>query len=177
MTKLAIETTLEQLAVAIETDAGIKDQFKSNEPQAENMIPRIRELLEKNGKNVTDLKEIRVTVGPGSFTGLRIGLSTAKALAFGTKARLLAFQTFDLVKASHPNEKGVLAIDTKRGDLYTKDEDGSLAIKTEEGLKNKTVLHPNEKTDALTLLALPKDLATSPDPFYMRPPEISCKKA
>lgn len=174
--KIAIETTLNHLAVAIETKDGKTDQIKTEEPQAENLLPNIETLLSRNHEKIENLTEIRVTIGPGSFTGIRIGLAGAKALSLGTGIKLLAFETFDLLKASHPNETGILAIDTKRGDFYTKDENGKTAILTEENLKGENILLPNDKTDALTLLSLDESFRKEALPYYMRPPEISCKK-
>jgi tRNA threonylcarbamoyladenosine biosynthesis protein TsaB len=47
------------------------------------LLNMIEELLEKGGIEVKDLDEIKVSTGPGSFTGLRVGVSVANALAFG----------------------------------------------------------------------------------------------
>lgn len=54
----------------------------AREEKAQRLLPFIKETLEKEGKNLEDLKEIEVNTGPGSFTGLRVGLSVANALGW-----------------------------------------------------------------------------------------------
>lgn len=187
--KTAIETTLDQLSLAIEADGKVYEKTVT-ESQVENLIPVLDDLLKKAGKNPKEISEIFITAGPGSFTGIRIGLAAAKALALGTGAKIYTFETFDLVEASHfssPSSplagegwgEGELktAIDTKRGDYYVRDGKTYAIVPEEELEKETDVLYPNEKTTAKTLLTLPKEKARSEDtPFYMRPPEISCPK-
>ena len=49
------------------------------------VLPMIEELLKKQGKRITDISEIEVNPGPGSFTGLRVGAAIANALGFALK--------------------------------------------------------------------------------------------
>ncbi|MCK4588407.1 tRNA (adenosine(37)-N6)-threonylcarbamoyltransferase complex dimerization subunit type 1 TsaB [Candidatus Woesebacteria bacterium] len=64
---------------------GIDDKkFKTDARQekAQKLLPFINEILEKEGKKIKEIKEIEVNTGPGSFTGLRVGVSVANALGW-----------------------------------------------------------------------------------------------
>lgn len=54
----------------------------AKEEKAQRLLPFIKETLSKEGKKLEDLKEIEVNTGPGSFTGLRVGVSVANALGW-----------------------------------------------------------------------------------------------
>ena len=65
---------------------GIDDKrFKTDARQekAQKLLPFINEVLKKEGKKIKEIKEIEVNTGPGSFTGLRVGVSVANALGWG----------------------------------------------------------------------------------------------
>ncbi len=64
---------------------GIDDKrFKTDARQekAQKLLPFINEVLKKEGKKIKEIKEIEVNTGPGSFTGLRVGVSVANALGW-----------------------------------------------------------------------------------------------
>lgn len=79
---LAIETTGAYASVALLTPQGI-DVIHGNDrfSHLQNLTPQIKEVLDRNGVDVSDLAAIAVSKGPGSFTGIRIGVSTARALS------------------------------------------------------------------------------------------------
>ena len=93
---LAIDTAAPRLQLALligdRTDTLVEDMAQG---QAERLIPAIDELLARNAVTYADLRRIAVTTGPGSFTGLRIGLSAARGfgLALGI-SRWLACRRF-----------------------------------------------------------------------------------
>lgn len=62
---------------------------------AEELLPALDQMLKANGLNISQLEAIAVSKGPGSFTGLRIGVSFAKGLAFSLKIPLLGVPTLD----------------------------------------------------------------------------------
>lgn len=81
--KLFIDTSSnQQTIVRLDDDEIIKD---SRVQHSQVVIPMIQELLQKKKKTMKDLTEIEVNAGPGSFTGLRVGVSIANALGFALK--------------------------------------------------------------------------------------------
>ena len=78
--KLYIDTSDGQKIIV-----GIDDKrFKTDARQekAQKLLPFINEILKKEGKKIKEIKEIEVNTGPGSFTGLRVGVSVANALGW-----------------------------------------------------------------------------------------------
>lgn len=88
--------------------------------QAETLPPMVAKLFE--GRNFKDLARVAVTVGPGAFTGVRVGLAFAKGLKLATGAEVLGFTTLDCMAAQAAAYKTCAsvgaAIDAKRGEAY-----------------------------------------------------------
>ena len=84
MKLLALETTGPRASVALlDSDTGLADQLMALEDQShlQSLLPMAQKLLEKNGLSINDVTEIAVSRGPGSFTGIRIGMTAARTLA------------------------------------------------------------------------------------------------
>tara|TARA_R110002124_G_scaffold64985_2_gene177425 strand:+ start:226245 stop:226973 length:729 start_codon:yes stop_codon:yes gene_type:complete len=93
--------------------------------QAERLVPMINDLLEQSGVSYAQIDAIAVSNGPGAFTGLRIGLSTARALALALDVPVIGFSTLDILyqeystRVQAANRETLLAlIETKRSDYY-----------------------------------------------------------
>ncbi len=93
--------------------------------QAEHLVPMIDRVLKKAGVAYEDLDVIGVTVGPGAFTGLRIGLSTARALGLALDKPVIGVTTLEAIARHYlqhnsPGDDETLAVvlDTKRADFY-----------------------------------------------------------
>jgi tRNA threonylcarbamoyladenosine biosynthesis protein TsaB len=71
---------------------------------ARDLTPAIRALLTQQGWRAADLHGVIVSRGPGSYTGLRVGIMSAKTLAFATGCALLAIDTFDAIRLQAPAE-------------------------------------------------------------------------
>ena len=79
--KLFIDTSnLEKIIVGLD---GKKFETPAKKGASQRLLPFIVELIEKEGKTLEEIKEIEVNTGPGSFTGLRVGVSVANALGWG----------------------------------------------------------------------------------------------
>lgn len=79
--KLFIDTSSsEKIIVGLD---GKKFVTPAKKDASQRILPFITELLEKEGKKLEDIKKIKVNTGPGSFTGLRVGVSVANALGWG----------------------------------------------------------------------------------------------
>jgi tRNA threonylcarbamoyladenosine biosynthesis protein TsaB len=99
--------------------------------QSEALIPMIDDVMKEAGLGFADLDFLAVTVGPGAFTGLRIGLSAARAMALAAKRPCVGVTTLEAVAAGVPEaeRKGahvLVALDAKRADVYVQIFDGDL---------------------------------------------------
>ena len=110
------------------SDSGMCLNYIDKEPDeyihGEFLTLFIEELLIKSQKSVKDLKAISVSIGPGSYTGLRIGLSVAKGLCFGLKIPLITVPTLDclleLGRVKHPKHTLCAVLDARRMEVYSK---------------------------------------------------------
>jgi len=122
---LLIETSTSVLSVALARDGAVVSERVCAEPrkQASLTAPLVKEVLDEAGLTVRDCDAVCVSSGPGSYTGLRVGVSTAKGLAFGAGIPLLAMGTLDiLVAGAQPSEDIryiVPMIDARRMEVYT----------------------------------------------------------
>ena len=101
---LLIETSTAQLSAALSQDGTITASRTCDEPrmQASLTAPFVKEILDEKSLSVKDLDAVCVGRGPGSYTGLRVGVSTAKGLCFGAGLPLLSAGTLDvLVQEAH----------------------------------------------------------------------------
>jgi len=97
--------------------------------QAEALMPLIESVMTEAGVKYADLDRIAVTAGPGSFTGVRVGLAAARGLGLAANKPVVGVMTTETLAAA-VLEAGtayiLAAIDTKRGDLYVQKFDGHL---------------------------------------------------
>jgi tRNA threonylcarbamoyladenosine biosynthesis protein TsaB len=133
---LAIDTSFGPVSAAL---AGLDGRAiaaveADNPPgsQAETLPPLVADLFAQAKARVSDLRIVAVTVGPGAFTGVRVGLAFAKGLRIGTGASLLGFTTLEclaaqVVQASAHAASVVAAIDARRGAVYLQIFDRALA--------------------------------------------------
>ena len=87
---------------------------------AVSLLSLIEEVLRDGECSVCDLEAVAVSGGPGSFTGLRIGWSVAKGLAYATGARLIAVPTLEALARTVAHLSGTVcpALDARKGELY-----------------------------------------------------------
>jgi tRNA threonylcarbamoyladenosine biosynthesis protein TsaB len=99
---LAIETATEICSAAVVMDGAVRSVRSLHEKNihSEKLLSLIDEVLAESGCDRKQLKSIAVSIGPGSFTGLRIGLSTAKGLAMALDLPLIAVPTLDGIAES-----------------------------------------------------------------------------
>ena len=120
---LAIESASSDPAVAlVEGDAilGV-DPAEAGAPGSEALLPAIARLLQAHGVAIADLDGFAIGIGPGSFTGLRVGLATLKGLAFGDPRPVAPVSTLAALAglAGEPRPEAVVAaLDARRGDAY-----------------------------------------------------------
>jgi len=121
---LNIDTSVEKASVCL-AENGTIIQLSVHENQKDHaawLHPAIDQLLKKNGFKPVDLSAIAVSIGPGSYTGLRIGLASAKGLCFALKIPLLTIGTLEMMAYSVKEEAAELVcplIDARRMEVFT----------------------------------------------------------
>lgn len=119
MTLLALDTAL-GLCTAVVARAGGLLAHRS-EPMArghqERLAPLVAEVMAEAGVGFGDLDRIGVTLGPGSFTGVRVGLAYAKGLALALQRPLIGLSTLDALAQGRAGP-GAAVIDARRGQVY-----------------------------------------------------------
>jgi len=125
---ILIETSTALCSTAICEDGKVIAYKESEEPraQAAMTVPFIEENLRVCGLKPSDCDAVCVSMGPGSYTGLRVGVSTAKGLCFGTGLPLLALGTLDILREQAVEEAAlpqgckfiVPMVDARRMEVY-----------------------------------------------------------
>ena len=118
---LALETATSALSVALLRGEELLDEERARPgPAAETLLPAIDTLLERVGVAVGDLEAYAVSIGPGSFTSLRVGIATAKGLAFGSDCRVAPVSTLAaLAQVVRPTTAMIVPmLDARRGEVY-----------------------------------------------------------
>lgn len=98
---ILIETSTALCSAALAEDGAIISYRESSAPKAHASLTAvfIQEMLAEKGLNIADCDAICVSMGPGSYTGLRVGVSTAKGLCFGSGKPMIAVGTLDTLVA------------------------------------------------------------------------------
>ncbi|MEX2138067.1 MAG: tRNA (adenosine(37)-N6)-threonylcarbamoyltransferase complex dimerization subunit type 1 TsaB [Pirellulales bacterium] len=119
---LALETSGQAGAIAAAEGPRLLAEHVLDRQQrsARSLAPGIRQLLTTIGWRITEIELVAVTVGPGSFTGLRVGVATAKTLAYALGARCVGISTLEVIAAQcrgHFSRLSV-AMDAQRGQVF-----------------------------------------------------------
>jgi tRNA threonylcarbamoyladenosine biosynthesis protein TsaB len=96
------------------------------------LIPQIAALLSTHGSTKHDIGAFAVTSGPGSFTGLRVGLAAVKALAEVLNKPIAAVSLLEAIAAASKYEHAFVAMDAGRKEVYARQQDGSESLLTLE---------------------------------------------
>lgn len=119
---LAIETSTMSGSVAILSgNEVLREAILPDRPRtASTLVPAIRRLLNETGCRLGDVELIAVTTGPGSFTGLRVGITTAKTVAYATGCELLGLDTLEVLAAQSGATTGQAStvLDAQRDELF-----------------------------------------------------------
>ncbi len=122
---LVIDTSSNQTVVAVLSSAGraYVSSILAAGRHARELVPCIGELLREAGLTAMDLEVVAVGLGPGSYTGLRIGLTAARTLAYVAGANLMGFDSLEGWARTAPSDAlRVYAVaDAQRGDVYAAD--------------------------------------------------------
>ena len=102
--------------VVAEDEEVLATELLPGRSASEQLIPAVRLLLDGRGWRLSDLAAIVVVHGPGSFTGVRIGVSAAKGLSEATDVPLIAVSRLEVLQAMAGG--GAVALDAGRGEFY-----------------------------------------------------------
>jgi tRNA threonylcarbamoyladenosine biosynthesis protein TsaB len=122
MALLAIETATRQLGVAVVEGEQVLSAYEllADYPHAVELPGAVTSVLKEAGTTLEQIEAIAVDIGPGSFTGLRIGLAFAKALAFPAKKPLVGVASLDVLAANVPFSPRLVCpvLDARQKNVY-----------------------------------------------------------
>lgn len=122
---LAIDTSTDRAALAVATASG-DIHVATPDPalrHGRSLVPTLATLLRDAGLALADLDGLVVGLGPGSYTGLRIGLTAAKTLAYASGKPLVGLDSLEVVAQNAPPDALLISViaDAQRGDVYSAD--------------------------------------------------------
>lgn len=123
---LHLETSTKVCSVALSLNGNLKQLIESNDlaySHGEKLTSYIEEVLKREGINAINLDAVSVASGPGSYTGLRIGVSTAKGLCFALSVPLIAIDSlqslYELAAYVYPSKTIIPVIDARRMEVFS----------------------------------------------------------
>ena len=119
MTILGIETATRAAGVAVISGGKILAETVRESPQSfsETLLPQVEEVIKISGA-FQKIDAVAVSIGPGSFTGLRIGLATAKALSYAWDTKIIGVPTLTALAYNFPAAKVLPLIDAQKNRAY-----------------------------------------------------------
>jgi tRNA threonylcarbamoyladenosine biosynthesis protein TsaB len=121
MLHLAIDTSTRATGLALAEDDLLESRrFGGGLNAGEHLVPAIDRLFADHGRSKHELKRITIAIGPGSFTGLRIGLATAKGLALALELPIVPVSTLEVLAMQAPVREGLVVpvIQARKGEVY-----------------------------------------------------------
>ena len=123
MVILGIETSTKTCSIALTDGKKLRDEISLHLGlfHSERVIPLLDEILKSKGMAIKDIDGIAVSIGPGSFTGIRVGVSTARGLAQSLDIPLVGIPSLDGLAFGMGASGEVVCpmIDALRGEIYT----------------------------------------------------------
>ena len=121
MLTLALDTSANTASVALARDGVIIGNIRLNAglTHSQTLLPAVDSLLTLTGVSREQIDKIAVCIGPGSFTGLRIGVAAAKGLAMALGVKVVPLSTLQTIAAAKPASGNTYAcIEARRGTVY-----------------------------------------------------------
>jgi tRNA threonylcarbamoyladenosine biosynthesis protein TsaB len=163
---LSIDTTAEFGSIALTEANVVLEEVSIHAPEGFGhvLFDHIQRLLEKNGTTVHQLECFASASGPGSFTGVRVGLAAAKGLAEATGKRVVAVSNLRALAFFGTAPLRATIIDARRGEVYAAVYDNNLAIVAPEAvLKLEDFLGglPSGEVEIISTVDAPRQLAAA----------------
>jgi tRNA threonylcarbamoyladenosine biosynthesis protein TsaB len=122
MILLALDSTARVASAALCEDGALLGEYTINNgnTHSETLLPMVESLLKLFGLEIADIDAFAVAAGPGSFTGVRIGVATLKGLAFGSDKPCVGVSTLEAL-AKNPSSDGLICpvMNARRNQVYT----------------------------------------------------------
>lgn len=130
MRLLAIDTTSEFASIALAEGDRVLEEVALHSPDgfAHVMFPEIEALLARHNLKITDIEGFAAAAGPGSFTGVRVGLTAAKGLAEATGRKVAAVSNLQAIASFGTRALRAPVIDARRGDIFGAVYDADLRL-------------------------------------------------
>lgn len=182
----------------------LADAYESMERgQDQRLMPLVEQVLKKGGAGYNDLDRIAVTRGPGSFTGIRIGLAAARGIGLSTGKPVIGIDRFAIYRlhVQPPNKSLLIAINSRREELFCRfypvrggsmetltmtppaiiaftERKGDTVITGDMPVPGVADFHPLDEKETILAAALasaanPEDPIFLPRPLYIRPPDVT----
>ena len=129
MNELFINTSTKKLVISIIVDNVMKYEHKSDNSNSlsSDIMPIIDEAFKNSNITPKDINTIYVTTGPGSFTGIRIGLTLAKVMAWSLKIKVVPISSLELMSSTNTDKKYIAPlIDARRDYVFAALYDNNL---------------------------------------------------
>ena len=139
MNYLLIDTTTSYVTVSIIKDYKIIQLFHGQivSDMSSKILPILDEKLSSSNMALKDINKIFVTNGPGSFTGVRIGVTIAKTIAWALNIPIITLSSLELMATTNTDKKYLVPmIDARRGNVFAGIYDNSLNCIKEDRLVN-----------------------------------------
>ncbi|MFZ0450530.1 MAG: tRNA (adenosine(37)-N6)-threonylcarbamoyltransferase complex dimerization subunit type 1 TsaB [Desulfatiglandaceae bacterium] len=168
---LALNTSTLQFSLALlDTDGEILAEcmFSANHKHFEGFVPAIHFLMNASSGNAKELRAVAVSLGPGSFTGLRVGLSTAKGLCHGLDIPLIGISSTEGLANQIPFCPLPICpvITSRRGEVFT-----ALFERDEQNVMKRLMEDRSARFDALPSL-FPEDVVFIGNDFRQQAPTL-----
>lgn len=140
MYQLLLDSSNIYLSVGLSKDGKVIDRiyYEAWQRQSEMMVTEVENILKKNQIAKEDLDAVVVGVGPGSYTGVRIGVTIAKTIAYALKIKIYAKSSLSLLK--NPTKPTICVFNARSGRSYFGVYNGDQVIEKDCVLTNEEVL-------------------------------------
>ena len=150
MYQLLLDSSNIYLSVGLAKDGKVVDSIFYNawQRQSELMVTEVDNILKRNNIDKKELDAVVVGIGPGSYTGVRIGVTIAKTIAYALKIKVYAKSSLSLLK--HGNSPTICLFNARSGRSYFAVYEGKKVIEKDTVIPNEEVLkyineHPSYK--------------------------------
>jgi tRNA threonylcarbamoyladenosine biosynthesis protein TsaB len=140
MTKLFIDTATKALVLTLQINENLHKRFElTGNEHSEKLMPAIEQLFKDTDYKIDQVDAFYIGMGPGSYTGVRIGVTVAKMLAYTLKKPLYSISSLKVIASSYTGQAEYLIpiIDARRNNVFAtiyEEKDGQLVEVVEEGL-------------------------------------------